>query len=52
MIETLVSHDLGKIGCMSDARWKELGEQLRSVNFLPPGFDVKQAYDRTLVPGC
>ncbi len=52
MFETLVSHDLGKIGCMSDARWKELGDQLRSVNFLPAGFDVKQAYDRTLVPGC
>jgi NitT/TauT family transport system substrate-binding protein len=52
MIERLISHDLGKIGCMTDARWKELGDQLRSVNFLPAGFDVKQGYDRTLVPGC
>jgi NitT/TauT family transport system substrate-binding protein len=52
MLETLISHDLGKIGCMSDARWKENANQLRSVNFLPPGFDERQAYDRTLVPGC
>lgn len=52
MIETLISHDLGKIGCMSDARWKELANQLRGVDFLPKGFDEKQAYDRTLVPGC
>lgn len=52
MIETLISHDLGRIGCMTDARWSELAGQLRSVNFLPAGFDVKQGYDRTLVPGC
>lgn len=52
MIELMISHDLGKIGCMSDARWKELADQLRSVNFLPAGFSEKQAYDRTLVPGC
>lgn len=52
MIETLISHDLGRIGCMSDARWNELAGQLRSVNFLPANFDVKQGYDRTLVPGC
>jgi len=52
MIETLISHDLGKIGCMSDARWRELAAQMRSVNFLPAGFDERQAYDRTLVPGC
>ena len=52
MIESLISHDLGKLGCMSDARWKELGDQLKSVAFLPASFDVKQGYDRTLVPGC
>lgn len=52
MIEKLISHDLGKIGCMSDARWTELATQLRSVAFLPAGFNEKQAYDRTLVPGC
>lgn len=52
MIEKLISHDLGKIGCMNDARWTELATQLRSVAFLPAGFNEKQAYDRTLVPGC
>lgn len=52
MIEKLISHDLGRIGCMSDARWKELADQLRSVAFLPAGFNEKLAYDRTLVPGC
>jgi NitT/TauT family transport system substrate-binding protein len=52
MIETLISHDLGKIGCMTDARWKENADQLRSVAFLPAGFNEKQAYDRTMVPGC
>ncbi len=52
MIENLVSHDLGRIGCMEDARWKELAGQLKGVGFLPAGFDEKQAYDRTLVPGC
>lgn len=52
MIEKLVSHDLGKIGCMTDARWTEIAGQLRSVAFLPAGFSEKQAYDRTLVPGC
>jgi NitT/TauT family transport system substrate-binding protein len=52
MIGTLISHDLGKVGCMSDARWSELAGQLRSVAFLPADFDPKQAYDRKLVPGC
>jgi NitT/TauT family transport system substrate-binding protein len=52
MIEKLLSHDLGRIGCMSDARWAELAGQLRSVAFLPAGFDEKQGYDRTMVPGC
>ncbi len=52
MIEKLISHDLGKIGCMSDARWSEIAGQLRSVAFLPKDFNEKQAYDRTLVPGC
>jgi len=52
MIEKLISHDLGRIGCMSDARWSELAGQLRSVAFLPAAFNERQAYDRTLVPGC
>lgn len=52
MIETLIAKDPAKIGCMNDARWKELADQLRSVGFLPAGFDEKKAYDPTLVPGC
>ncbi len=52
MIETLISHDLGRNGRMTYARWSELAGQLRSVNFLPANFDAKQGYDRTLVPGC
>ena len=52
MADGMVPKDAGKIGCMNDARWKELAEQLRSVNFLPAGFDEKQAYDRSFVPGC
>ncbi len=52
MITTLVSHDLARIGCMSDARWTELAGQLRAAGFLPAGFSERQAYDRTLVPGC
>jgi NitT/TauT family transport system substrate-binding protein len=52
MIETLISHDLGKIGCMTDARWSELAAQLRTVNFLPAGFNEKAAYDKSFVPGC
>ncbi|MFT4174627.1 MAG: ABC transporter substrate-binding protein [Rhodocyclaceae bacterium] len=52
LIESLISHDLGKIGCMSDARWKELAGQLRAVGFLSAGFNEKQAYDRSLLPGC
>jgi NitT/TauT family transport system substrate-binding protein len=52
MIETLISKDPATIGCMTEARWKELADQLRSVGFLPAGFDEKKAYDLTLVPGC
>ena len=52
MADGMVPKDAGKIGCMNDARWKELAEQLRSVNFLPAGFDEKQANDRSFVPGC
>ena len=37
---------------MSDARWSELAAQLRSVAFLPASFNEKQAYDRSLLPGC
>ncbi|PWQ83514.1 hypothetical protein DKY64_21880, partial [Stenotrophomonas maltophilia] len=39
MSEKLISHDLGKIGCMNDARWTELASQLRSVAFLPANFN-------------
>jgi NitT/TauT family transport system substrate-binding protein len=52
LITTLISHDLGRIGCMTDARWTELAGQLRTVAFLPANFNEKLAYDRTLVPGC
>ena len=52
MIETLIAKDPKTIGCMTDARWKEIGDQLKSVAFLPADFDESKAYDRTLVPGC
>jgi NitT/TauT family transport system substrate-binding protein len=39
-------------GCMTDARWSELANQLQEVNLLPASFDPKQAYDATAVPGC
>lgn len=49
---SLVPREASRIGCMSDARWKENAEQLRSLGFLPAGFDEKLAYDRTLLAGC
>ncbi len=52
MIETLIAKDPKAIGCMTDARWKEIADQLKSVAFLPADFDETKAYDRTLVPGC
>ncbi len=52
MIEDLISHDLNKVGCMTDARWSELAGQLRSVNFLPANFNEKLGYDRSFLPGC
>ena len=52
LIEKLISHDLGKIGCMSDARWSEVATQLKSVAFLPASFNEKLAYDKSFVPGC
>ncbi|MBX3611150.1 MAG: ABC transporter substrate-binding protein [Hydrogenophaga sp.] len=52
MANGLVSRDPAKMGCMADSRWKELSEQLKSVNFLPADFDEKQAYDTRFVPGC
>ncbi len=52
MMSDLFPKDHARIGCMVDARWEELAKQLRDVDFLPASFDVKQAYDKTLVPGC
>jgi NitT/TauT family transport system substrate-binding protein len=52
MLAELLPKDHAKIGCMTDARWDEIAKQLKEVNFLPAGFDPKQGYDRTLVPGC
>jgi NitT/TauT family transport system substrate-binding protein len=52
MANGLVPRDASKMGCMADSRWKELAEQLKSVNFLPASFDEKQAYDTRFVPGC
>lgn len=52
MADGMVPKEASKIGCMSDARWNELANQLKSVNFLPAGFNEKQAYDRSFVPGC
>ena len=49
---TLAPADLGQLGCMSPARWRELAAQLRSVNFLPAGFDEALAYDSSLIAGC
>lgn len=52
LIDTQLAREPAKFGCMSEARWTELATQLRSVKFLPAGFDEKSAFDRTLVPGC
>ena len=52
IITELLSHDLGKIGCMTDARWAELTSQLKSVGFVPASFNDRQGYDRSFVPGC
>jgi NitT/TauT family transport system substrate-binding protein len=52
MIADLLPRDHSKIGCMTDERWDEIGQQLKDVNFLPPEFDVKKAYDKSWVPGC
>jgi NitT/TauT family transport system substrate-binding protein len=52
MIADLLPRDHSKIGCMTDERWEEIGQQLKDVNFLPPEFDVKKAYDKSWVPGC
>jgi NitT/TauT family transport system substrate-binding protein len=52
MLAELLPHDVAKVGCMNDARWTELAAQLREATFLPAGFDEKQAYDKSLVPGC
>lgn len=52
MAEGLVPREATRMGCMADSRWKELSEQLKSVNFLPATFDEKQAYDTRFVPGC
>jgi NitT/TauT family transport system substrate-binding protein len=52
MIADLLPHDTAKVGCMNDARWDELADRLREVDLLPANFDVKQAYDKSLVPGC
>ncbi|MFM9433003.1 NitT/TauT family transport system substrate-binding protein [Janthinobacterium sp. CG_23.3] len=49
---TLAPADLGQLGCMSPARWRELAAQLRSVHFLPAGFDESLAYDRSFIAGC
>ena len=52
MVATLLPKDTARIGCMEAARWTEIARQLREVKFLPEGFDEKQGYDATLVPGC
>jgi NitT/TauT family transport system substrate-binding protein len=52
MIADLLPSDHSKIGCMTDERWEEIGQQLKEVKFLPPEFDVRKAYDKSLVPGC
>jgi NitT/TauT family transport system substrate-binding protein len=52
MLADLLPKDHAKIGCMTEARWTELTKQLQDVKFLPAGFDAKQAYDLSLIPGC
>jgi NitT/TauT family transport system substrate-binding protein len=52
LISDLLPKDHAKIGCMTDARWQELEKQLEEVKFLPAGFDVTKAYDRSFVTGC
>jgi NitT/TauT family transport system substrate-binding protein len=52
LIAELLPRDPAKIGCMTDARWDEIGRQLQDVKFLPAEFDVKRAYDKSWVPGC
>jgi NitT/TauT family transport system substrate-binding protein len=52
LIAELLPHEPAKIGCMTDARWEEIGRQLQDVKFLPAEFDVKKAYDKSWVPGC
>jgi NitT/TauT family transport system substrate-binding protein len=52
LIANLLPTDHSKIGCMTDDRWEETGRQLKEVKFLPEEFDVKKAYDRSLVPLC
>jgi NitT/TauT family transport system substrate-binding protein len=52
MLSDLLPHDPAKVGCMSDARWTHLAAQLHEAGLLPGHFDVKQAYDKGVVPGC
>jgi NitT/TauT family transport system substrate-binding protein len=52
LIETQLPRDPARFGCMSAARWTELAAQLKSVKFLPAGFDEKTAFDNTLMPEC
>ncbi len=41
----LLPKDHARLGCMTDARWTELAQQMKEVNALPAGFDPKLAYD-------
>ena len=50
LIRTLLPHS--HYGCMTNARWTELTKQLEDVSLLPAGFDPKQAYVSSFVPGC
>jgi len=34
---------------ITDARWREIGEFMKSAGLLKPGFDVKQAYTTQIV---
>ena len=52
LIAELLPRDPSKIGCMTDARWDEIGRQLQDVKFLTAEFDVKKAYDKSWVSGC
>jgi NitT/TauT family transport system substrate-binding protein len=52
IVKDLMPSDDAKIGCMTDARWKELVGQLKDINLVPASFDYKTAVADNMVPDC